>query len=79
MKCDSAEKKGPWQKIDVRWETSKAVVHGVIAGVPVPFPIPIEDGRKSGIQSPIQNKQSYHYVNDLPVKTEYPAIKLVME
>nr|XP_057945978.1 NPC intracellular cholesterol transporter 2-like [Doryrhamphus excisus]XP_057945979.1 NPC intracellular cholesterol transporter 2-like [Doryrhamphus excisus] len=60
-------------------KTSKAVVHGVIAGVPVPFPIPIEDGCESGIQCPIQKQQSYHYVNALPVKSEYPAIKLVVE
>ncbi|XP_019721016.1 epididymal secretory protein E1 [Hippocampus comes] len=63
----------------VQSKTSKAVVHGVIAGLPVPFPIPIEDGCKSGIQCPIQKQRSYHYVNALPVKTEYPAIKLVVE
>uniref|UniRef100_A0A8C9XZ79 NPC intracellular cholesterol transporter 2 n=1 Tax=Sander lucioperca TaxID=283035 RepID=A0A8C9XZ79_SANLU len=60
-------------------QTSTAVVHGIIAGVPIPFPIPIEDGCKSGIQCPIQKQQVYHYVNSLPVKTEYPAIKLVVE
>ncbi|XP_054469581.1 NPC intracellular cholesterol transporter 2-like isoform X1 [Anoplopoma fimbria] len=60
-------------------QTSKAVVHGIIAGVPIPFPIPIEDGCKSGIQCPIQKQQNYHYLNSLPVKKEYPAIKLVVE
>ncbi|XP_029349640.1 NPC intracellular cholesterol transporter 2 [Echeneis naucrates] len=63
----------------VESQTSKALVHGIIAGVPVPFPIPMEDGCKSGIQCPIQKQQSYHYLNSLPVKTEYPAIKLVVE
>ncbi|XP_037097706.1 NPC intracellular cholesterol transporter 2-like [Syngnathus acus] len=63
----------------VQSQTSKALVHGVIAGVPVPFPIPIEDGCKSGIQCPIKKQQSYHYKNTLPVKTVYPAIKLVVE
>ncbi|XP_077394187.1 NPC intracellular cholesterol transporter 2-like [Festucalex cinctus] len=63
----------------VQSKTSKAVVHGVIAGVPVPFPIPIEDGCKSGIQCPIQKQKSYHYLNQLPVKMQYPAIKLVVE
>ncbi|XP_071376966.1 NPC intracellular cholesterol transporter 2-like [Centroberyx affinis] len=63
----------------VESKTSKAVVHGVIAGVPIPFPIPIEDGCKSGIECPIQKQKSYHYVNQLPVKSEYPAIKLVVE
>ncbi|KAG7280694.1 hypothetical protein CRUP_004494 [Coryphaenoides rupestris] len=60
-------------------QTSKAIVHGVIAGVPIPFPIPIEDGCKSGIVCPIQKETSYHYVNDLPVKSEYPCIKLLVE
>ncbi|CAM4643171.1 hypothetical protein PO909_012075 [Leuciscus waleckii] len=60
-------------------QTSKAVVHGVIAGVPVPFPIPIDDGCKSGIQCPIVPQKMYSYVNQLPVKSEYPSIKLVVE
>ncbi|KAM4626020.1 NPC intracellular cholesterol transporter 2-like [Polymixia lowei] len=64
---------------DVESKTSKAVVHGVIAGVPIPFPIPIADGCKSGIECPIQKQTSYHYVNELPVKSEYPSIKLVVE
>lgn len=60
--------------VAVESQTSTAVVHGVIAGVPVPFPIPIEDGCKSGIQCPIQKQQMYHYLNSLPVKSEYPAV-----
>ncbi|KAM9340995.1 NPC intracellular cholesterol transporter 2-like [Symphorus nematophorus] len=63
----------------VESKTSTAVVHGIIAGVPVPFPIPIEDGCKSGIQCPIQMQKNYHYLNSLPVKSEYPAIKLVVK
>ncbi|KAK6307242.1 hypothetical protein J4Q44_G00223900 [Coregonus suidteri] len=63
----------------VESQTSKAIVHGLIAGVPIPFPIPIEDGCKSGIECPIQKAQSYHYVTQLPVKSEYPCIKLVVE
>ncbi|XP_052009259.1 NPC intracellular cholesterol transporter 2 [Xyrauchen texanus] len=64
---------------DVISQTSKAVVHGVLAGLPVPFPIPVEDGCKCGILCPIQPQQMYSYVNQLPVKSEYPAIKLVVE
>ncbi|KAM9354110.1 NPC intracellular cholesterol transporter 2-like [Pholidichthys leucotaenia] len=59
--------------------TSQAVVHGIIAGVPVPFTIPEEDGCKSGIQCPIQKQQTYHYQATLPVKAEYPSIKLTVE
>ncbi|XP_029982425.1 NPC intracellular cholesterol transporter 2 [Sphaeramia orbicularis] len=64
---------------NVETDTSKAVVHGIIAGVPVPFPIPNDDGCKSGIQCPIQKQQSYSYMNSLPVKTEYPTIKLTVK
>lgn len=60
----------------VESQTSKAIVHGVIAGVPIPFPIPIEDGCKSGIECPIQKAQSYHYVTQLPVKSEYPSVSM---
>ncbi|KAM6960884.1 NPC intracellular cholesterol transporter 2-like [Aplochiton taeniatus] len=63
----------------VESKTSTAVVHGVVAGIPIPFPIPVEDGCKSGIACPIMSQKSYHYVNQLPVKAEYPAIKLVVE
>ncbi|XP_063040114.1 NPC intracellular cholesterol transporter 2-like [Engraulis encrasicolus] len=64
---------------NVASEGSKAVVHGVIAGIPVPFPIPVEDGCKCGISCPIKTQTTYSYVNQLPVKTEYPSIKLVVE
>ncbi|XP_028677402.1 NPC intracellular cholesterol transporter 2-like isoform X2 [Erpetoichthys calabaricus] len=60
-------------------EISKAVVHGIIAGVPIPFPIPIDDGCKSGIKCPMTKDQIYNYVNELTVKSEYPSIKLVVE
>ncbi|KAJ8341587.1 hypothetical protein SKAU_G00338780 [Synaphobranchus kaupii] len=60
-------------------QSSKAVVHGVIAGVPIPFPIPNDDGCKSGVACPIQKDKTYSYVAQLPVKTQYPSIKLVVE
>lgn len=59
-------------------QTSKAVVHGVIAGIPVPFPIPNDDGCKSGIQCPIQKQKTYSYVNQLPVKADYPSVSLTI-
>ncbi|CAL8272608.1 unnamed protein product [Merluccius merluccius] len=63
----------------VESQTSKAIVHGVIAGVPIPFAIPVQDGCKSGIACPIEKESNYHYVNELPVKEIYPSIKLVVE
>lgn len=58
---------------------STAEVHGILAGIPVPFPIPEPDGCKSGISCPIQKDKTYSYLNKLPVKSEYPSIKLVVE
>lgn len=60
--------------VEAESKTSKAIVHGVIAGVPVPYPIPNEDGCKSGIKCPIQKQSSYSYINELPVKSEYPSV-----
>ncbi|XP_059229732.1 NPC intracellular cholesterol transporter 2 [Mustela nigripes] len=60
-------------------QSSKAVVHGIVLGVPVPFPIPEPDGCKSGINCPIQKDKTYSYLNKLPVKNEYPSIKLVVQ
>ncbi|XP_067848102.1 NPC intracellular cholesterol transporter 2-like [Heptranchias perlo] len=60
-------------------QTSTAAVHGILGGIPVPFNIPNADGCKCGIQCPIRNNQIHHYINSLPVKSEYPSIKLVVE
>lgn len=58
---------------------SKAKVFGEILYVDVPFPIPEPDGCKSGIQCPIEKGHSYSYLNKLPVKSEYPSIKLLVQ
>lgn len=63
-----------WSVVDVDSQASKAVVHGIIAGVHVPFPIPNDDGCKSGIQCPINKQKTYQYVATLPVKSEYPSV-----
>lgn len=60
-------------------QSSKAVVHGIVLGVSIPFPIPEPDGCKSGINCPIQKDKTYSYLNKLPVKNEYPSIKLVVQ
>lgn len=64
---------------DVDTPVSTAVVHGIIAGVPIPFAIPISDGCQSGINCPIRTQQNYHYVATLPVKPVYPCLKLTVE
>jgi len=54
--------------------TLKAVVHGVIATVPLPFPIPNPDGCKSGVTCPVKNGASYIYSNSLNVRKSYPPV-----
>ncbi|XP_060020905.1 LOW QUALITY PROTEIN: NPC intracellular cholesterol transporter 2-like [Lagenorhynchus albirostris] len=60
-------------------QSSKAVVHGIVMGFAIPFPIPEPDGCKSGISCPNEKDKTYSYLNKLPVKSEYPSIKLVVE
>uniref|UniRef100_A0A4W3I6I8 NPC intracellular cholesterol transporter 2 n=1 Tax=Callorhinchus milii TaxID=7868 RepID=A0A4W3I6I8_CALMI len=77
--------KGQTYKVNVTFtskaasQTSKAVVHGVLAKLPIPFPIPNNDGCKSGIVCPIKKDQKYNYINALPVKSDYPSIKLLVQ
>ncbi|XP_037359757.1 NPC intracellular cholesterol transporter 2 [Talpa occidentalis] len=60
-------------------QTSVAVVHGIVLGVPIPYTIPESDGCKCGINCPIEKGKTYSYVNKLPVKSEYPSMKLVVK
>ncbi|XP_054828364.1 NPC intracellular cholesterol transporter 2 [Eublepharis macularius] len=57
---------------------SQAKVYGELLHVPISFPLDQPDGCKCGIQCPIQTGHSYNYLNKLPVKTEYPSLKLVV-
>lgn len=63
----------------IQSQNSTAQVHGILAGMPVFFPIPEPDGCKCGISCPIQKDKTYSYLNKLPVKSEYPSLKLVVE
>ncbi|KAJ6661255.1 hypothetical protein lerEdw1_015392 [Lerista edwardsae] len=60
-------------------KSSLAKVYGDVFHMPIPFPLNQTDGCKSGINCPIQKDHSYSYLNKLPVKNEYPSIKLVVE
>ncbi|XP_007472884.2 NPC intracellular cholesterol transporter 2 isoform X1 [Monodelphis domestica] len=60
-------------------QNSTALVHGILMGIEVPFPIPQPDGCKCGINCPIEKGKTYSYLNKLPVKSEYPKMKLVVK
>ncbi|XP_032883541.1 NPC intracellular cholesterol transporter 2-like [Amblyraja radiata] len=59
--------------------SSKAEVRGILAGLPVPFNLPNDDGCKSGIHCPIRKNQKCNYINTLLIKSMYPSIKLEVE
>ncbi|XP_040188876.1 NPC intracellular cholesterol transporter 2 [Rana temporaria] len=59
--------------------TCKAVVYGYLLGVPIPFPLPESDGCKSGIACPLNEGTTYTYITKLPIKAEYPDMKLVVQ
>jgi len=54
----------------------KMIVHGIIADVPIPFPLDNPDGCKdSNITCPIKKNQAYGYRNVIFVKTSYPSVR----
>ncbi|CAH1792708.1 unnamed protein product [Owenia fusiformis] len=64
--------------VDVKRIT--AVVHGVIAGIPVPFPLSNPDGCKdSGLVCPVKSGAQDVYKSTIAIKSIYPQIKLVIK
>jgi Niemann-Pick C2 protein len=69
--------------LDIYFTTSvadnsvKAEVHGIIQGVPVPFPLHDPDAcHLSGLTCPLKPGNNYHYTATLPVLKSYPKIHL---
>jgi len=63
-------------------DQSFAKVYGIIDGVSVPFPIQYNDackGGHSGLNCPLQSGSDYTYTATLPVKSIYPAIKVLVQ
>jgi Niemann-Pick C2 protein len=62
---------------NVASHTLKAVVHGVIATIPVPFHVPNPDACKnSGLECPLIAGKEYHYSTTIPVLKSYPKMAL---
>nr|XP_044998491.1 NPC intracellular cholesterol transporter 2-like [Jaculus jaculus] len=59
--------------------SSSAEVFGILMGAEIPFPIPESDSCKSGISCPIQKDRTHSFLNELPVKSIYWSIKLLVE
>ena len=61
--------------VDEKVEKLAAVVHGIVAGIPVPFPLPNPNACKdSGLQCPLVSGKAVNYVATLPILHEYPAV-----
>ncbi|VDM04733.1 unnamed protein product [Schistocephalus solidus] len=62
-------------KADHTVKSGKASVHGIIAGVPIPFPIPDNDLCKFASPScPLDAGTTYTYMYSLEVKKTYPSV-----
>ncbi|CAB3375452.1 Hypothetical predicted protein [Cloeon dipterum] len=56
----------------------EAVVHGVIAGLPVPFNLPNPDAcTTGGLTCPIQTNTQLTYTNSLPILKVYPRVSYI--
>lgn len=76
-------KKGTTAAIEVNFEsetdtkTAKAVVHGIIQGVPLPFPPPQPNACiDSGLKCPLQNGADYNYSTTINVRQSYPSLSV---
>nr|XP_042900058.1 NPC intracellular cholesterol transporter 2-like isoform X2 [Parasteatoda tepidariorum] len=52
----------------------KAVVHGIVFHVPMPFTLQNSNGCSSGISCPIRSGNSYTYQNSVKVLKSYPSV-----
>lgn len=58
-------------------EKVDTVVHGIIMGVEMPFPLPNPNGCvDSGLECPLEKGKNYAYVATLPVLKSYPKVKM---
>uniref|UniRef100_A0A5S6QZM0 MD-2-related lipid-recognition domain-containing protein n=1 Tax=Trichuris muris TaxID=70415 RepID=A0A5S6QZM0_TRIMR len=82
---DCELKKGTSPKIKIAFTPNslttqlKAVVHGIVKGIPVPFPLPNPDACKdSGITCPLSAKVPAVYEQAFEIKKSYPSIGLLI-
>jgi len=55
----------------------RAKIHGIVAGIPIPFHCPQENAcENSNIECPIVAGKVYNYVVQLPVRASYPRVNV---
>merc|ERR1712150_213501 len=63
-------------------EGSNAVttkVYGIIAGVPVPFPVPSDACNNHNLKCPVVAGSTFTYTNSIYCSPDYPKIKLLVK
>lgn len=59
--------------------SATAVVHGILSGIPVPFPIKNTDVCKDcGLTCPVAEGKSVEYHADIAVKEMYPKVSALL-
>ncbi len=79
-------KRGSNYTISVNFTTTESTdqafadVHGIVAGVPVEFPLPQKNACESGsLSCPLAAKHTYLYEATLPILQVYPTISVIVE
>ncbi|XP_078349377.1 LOW QUALITY PROTEIN: NPC intracellular cholesterol transporter 2-like [Oculina patagonica] len=79
-------KKGSEEHISVEFTpgsnitSAKTVVHGIIKGISVPFPVDNpEVCNEHGITCPMTAGKTYTFQDVLPIKSAYPALQLLVK
>uniref|UniRef100_A0A6A7FUZ6 Protein NPC2 homolog n=2 Tax=Hirondellea gigas TaxID=1518452 RepID=A0A6A7FUZ6_9CRUS len=57
----------------------KAVVYGIIAGIPLPFPLDNPEACQVSFPCPAEAGKRVLYTEGLPVKALYPSLRLTVE
>jgi len=55
-----------------------SIVHGVIAHIPVPFPLPNPNACGGSVTCPMKAGQQYRLTSAIPVMSSYPKISLTV-
>ncbi|CAF0925012.1 unnamed protein product [Rotaria sordida] len=60
-------------------KTASVSIHGVIGGIPVPFPLPDPDACKMNVKCPVNQNDKNEASMSLPVLSSYPSISLYVK